>query len=117
MSRQINLAMPELSQLISEARARIIWGEESSSVRSFLVSNGISEIDADAKIKEFNAERNNEIRKRAIRQILIGSILLVGAAVFLYVCLKHPSPGLMLTSRYKGLAGVGLPDVMACGSW
>jgi hypothetical protein len=35
-------------QLIMEARARIIWGESSSSVRDFLISNGISDMDADA---------------------------------------------------------------------
>jgi hypothetical protein len=40
-------------KIISEARARIIWGESSSSVRYFLISNGISDSIADARLKEF----------------------------------------------------------------
>jgi hypothetical protein len=45
-------------KFISEARARIIWGEPSASVREFLVSNGVSGWVADAKLKEFELERN-----------------------------------------------------------
>jgi hypothetical protein len=71
-------------QLIVEARAKITWGEPSSSVRYFLISNGMSAADADAKLKELNAERNGEIRRRGIRNILIGGTLVVGAGILLY---------------------------------
>ena len=71
-------------QLIIEARAKITWGEASSSVRYFLTSNGMSAADADAKLKELNAERNGEIRRRGIRNILIGGTLVVGAGILLY---------------------------------
>jgi len=40
-------------KLILEARARIIWSESSFSVRGFLTSNRVSDMIADAKIKEF----------------------------------------------------------------
>ncbi len=53
------------NELIVEARARIIWGEESPSVRCFLTSNGMSA--ADAQLAAFNRERNAEIRKLGFR--------------------------------------------------
>ena len=74
----------EPNGILTEARARIIWGESSSSVRYFLTSNGISDTDADAKIKEFNAERNAEIRRLGIRDILIGVALIGTAGILLY---------------------------------
>ena len=69
----------ESDKVITDARARIIWGESSSSVRMFLLSNGISEAVADARIQEFVLERNREIRSVGIRSVLIG-VLLAGAA-------------------------------------
>jgi hypothetical protein len=38
--------------LIVEARARIVWGDEPASVRSFLTSNGMAAAEADAKITD-----------------------------------------------------------------
>jgi hypothetical protein len=40
-------------KIISEARARVIWGEPSPAVRDFLISNGVSVGVAAAKLKEF----------------------------------------------------------------
>jgi hypothetical protein len=62
-------------KLISEARARIIWGESASSVRDFLTSKGIPTVEAEAKIKEFSLERSREIRKIGLRNILIGAAI------------------------------------------
>ena len=70
--------------LIVEARAKIIWGEASSSVRYFLTSNGMSAADADAKIREFTLERNAEIRKLGIKNVLIGVALIGVAGIFFY---------------------------------
>ena len=66
-------------ELIVEARARIIWGDEPESVRSFLTSNGMSVTEANLKLKELTLERNAEIRKLGIRDVLIG-VALIGAA-------------------------------------
>jgi hypothetical protein len=74
--------------LFSEARARIIWGEPSSSVRDFLTSNGVSGDDADAKIEEFCAERNAEIRKIGIRNTLFGAAIAGAAGTTVYLCLR-----------------------------
>ena len=66
-------------QAITEARARIIWGESPASVRDFLVSSGIESVVADSKLEEFSLERNRELRRIGIRSILIG-VLVAGIA-------------------------------------
>jgi hypothetical protein len=71
-------------KIISEARARIIWGEPSSSVRNFLTSNGIPAADAEAKIKGFYLERGGEIRKIGVRNLLIGLVVMGIAPGILY---------------------------------
>ena len=72
-------------KLISEARARIIWGESSSSVRDFLISNGISDSIADTRLKEFGVERNKELRKIGLRNVLIGIVLTGAAGITIYL--------------------------------
>jgi hypothetical protein len=79
---------------IVEARARIMWGESSSSVHEFLTSNGISAGDADAKIKELLIERNAEIRRLGIRRILIGSVLIGAPGILLYALFAHSNVGI-----------------------
>jgi hypothetical protein len=59
-------------------------GDEPASVRYFLTSNDMSAADADAKIKEIILERNAEIRRLSIRDILIGVGLVGGAGIFFY---------------------------------
>ena len=84
--------------IITEARARIIWGEEPDSVRAFLISNGMPATDADAALKNFAHERNAEIRKIGIRDAVIGGALLAGAGIAYYYLSKssfmhNPSGG------------------------
>jgi hypothetical protein len=62
-------------KVISEARARIIWGEATPSVRGFLVSSGIEGTVADTKLEEFNLERNRELRRIGLRSFLIGAVV------------------------------------------
>jgi hypothetical protein len=93
-------------KLIIEARARIIWGEEVSSVRDFLISNGMSKMDADAKIKEFNLERNQEIRGIGLRNLLIGLALTGGAGLMIY---------LIATNRHSYRSGRGIVPFAVLG--
>ena len=83
----------ETSSILTEARARVIWGEASSSVRDYLISNGISETEAESIIQKYCAERNTEIRKIGIRNVVIGSVLMCGggAAVCLFLKLGYSS--------------------------
>jgi hypothetical protein len=69
---------------LSEARAKIIWGEPPAAVRDYLLQKGLSPAEADAKVREFVKERNAEIRLCAIQKILLGSALLIFAAVCAY---------------------------------
>ena len=68
-------------KIISEARAKVIWGEPSLTVRDFLISNGVPEVVAEAKLKEFQFERSRELRKIGFRNVLIGGILTGAAGV------------------------------------
>ncbi len=72
-------------ELFTQARARIIWGESSTAVRAFLMSNGIPVSEADSKLDEFVAERNAEVRQLGIRRICLGSLIVIGAASFFLV--------------------------------
>ena len=102
----------EPDKIITEARARIIWGESPLSVRSYLTANGVPAAEADAKIKEFNAERNAEIRKMGFRRVLLGAGLLVIAGIVLYVTIASydkQSHANYYSSRGRGGAfGMGL---------
>jgi len=102
-------------ELIVEARAKIIWGEEPVSVRNFLISNGMSAEDADAKIAEFTHERNAEIRGRGIKNILIGAALIVGGSILL--CYSHATANTPMGRVRSGKGLAGLVIVMLFGLW
>ena len=78
-------------KFITEARARIIWGEPTLFVRDFLISNGISDLVAHAKLKEFELERSKELRKIGLRNVLIGLVLASAAGFTLYLELPTAS--------------------------
>jgi hypothetical protein len=97
----------ESNPVLSEARGRIIWGEETESVRDYLISKGIEREKAVLKIAQFQAERNSAIRKTAIKKVALGGLLFGMAVILLLFCTTN--------SRFtwngraaKGLAGVGL---------
>jgi hypothetical protein len=72
-------------KVITEARARIIWGDSAASVCDYLVSNGISSSVADAKLAEFSLERNCELRRIGFRNLLVGIVLTGAASITLYL--------------------------------
>lgn len=92
-------------KIMTDARARIIWGESRQSVRDYLVSNGISDADADAKIQEFVIERNREIRSIGIRGVLVGVLLAGSAGGVLYWIGTWNLP--VGAARVYGLGGRG----------
>ena len=99
--------------LIAEARAKIIWGEISPSVHDFLTANGISDIDADAKIKELNAERNREIRKLGIKRTFFGAALVAGAGIFFYYSFEMVDLDEMEYFRAKAFVGTAIVVAIA----
>lgn len=92
-------------KLFVEARAKIFWGELSISARDFLTANGIAAVEADAKIKEFQHERNMEIRKLGLRSILIGSLVWVLAGFTLCIFAWPLNHGSMVLAN-RGIATI-----------
>ncbi len=90
-------------QLISEARAKIIWGEAAESVRDFLTSSGMPGPEADEQIKAFNQERYQEIRKMGVKNTLIGAVLTAVSGSLIYLLLATPEGHQWSTSSGKAL--------------
>jgi len=86
-----------------EARARITWGEEPSSVRAFLTSNGLSAVDADQKIQELVSERDKEVKKMGIREIYIGAAILLLILIFIWYTYELPPSRIYPYRREKSL--------------
>jgi hypothetical protein len=103
------------SQVITEARARIIWGEAPNSVRQFLISNSISSTDADSIIEGFILEKNAGLRRDGIREILSGTVLLgASGGVLLWILLVA---GLQDTIVLFGRGGIILACIGSYGAW
>jgi len=97
--------------LMTEARARITWGEPTSSVRGFLIANGISETEANARIAELDSERNREIRRIGIWDVGIGVALIGGAALLFWLWLRGAHHGVASATR----AGRGMGALVLMG--
>lgn len=69
--------------LLSDARARVIWGEPLEKVKMHLVAGGLATGQADFLVLEFEAERIADLRKIALRRTCLG----LGLAVASYVVL------------------------------
>jgi hypothetical protein len=102
--------------LMTEARARITWGEPTSSVRGFLIANGISETEANARIAELDSERTRDIRRIGIWDVGIGVALLGGAALLFWLWLRGAHHGMASSTRSS--KGVGMLILMGLyGIW
>ena len=82
---------PSPDQLMTEARARIIWGEPLADVRSFLVSNGVGQPVCDARLAEFMPERNQELKRIGLRNLLTGIVLFGLGGSALGIAIPHAS--------------------------
>jgi hypothetical protein len=60
----------------TEARAKILWGEESKQVASFLRSEGLSFEEANRMVESLVVERAATIRKEGLKKIFIGGGLM-----------------------------------------
>jgi hypothetical protein len=76
-------------ELFTQARAKIIWGVSAASVREYLLSHDIPAAEADTALEALIAERHAEIRKRGIREICLGALILLGAAACLLSLPEH----------------------------
>ncbi len=92
-------------EAITQARAKIIWGEPAADVRTFLIENGYSDKEADKAIAGFNSERNNEIRYKGIKQLLLGGLLVFVAGWLIYHRL-HEDPLILPHSTNRDRGGI-----------
>jgi hypothetical protein len=100
--------------ILDQARARLMWGEPIASVRDFLLSSGFSDIEADRKIEEFNAERNLDIRKTGVKKVIIGGILSAGA-IFYFISLFRSGH---MQTNYRSAKGAAVIAVAGFyGMW
>jgi hypothetical protein len=88
-----------------EAKARIIWGEPSLSVHDFLTTHGVPAAEADSKIREYQRERNTEIKKIGIRSILIGLLVASLTILAMYLVLWPLDRGSIAYAN-RGVAAV-----------
>ncbi|HSU57569.1 MAG TPA: hypothetical protein VLT36_26240 [Candidatus Dormibacteraeota bacterium] len=98
-------------KLMTDGRARIIWGDSPQSVREFLVSNGVSVYAAETKVREFELERNRELRRIGLRNILIGGVPAAAASIALYLSAPVASA---TSGTVRALAVVLLAGLYGC---
>jgi hypothetical protein len=67
-----------LKHLAIEARARLIWGTPKSEVEEWLSSQGLPPGQVQLIIESSWRERNAQIKRLAIRDILVGCLSLIG---------------------------------------
>ena len=110
---------PIKDPLLSDARARVIWGEPLEDVKKHLVAGGLATGQADSLVREFEAERIADLRKIALRRIYLG----LGFAVASYAVLwwLFNKSGLVLAPRglrrrVKGILFIGIAGGLF-GAW
>ena len=62
--------------VITEARAKVIWGESSEAVFSFLQTKGFGDKEAGELLGSLFAERCAEIRKEGLKRMAVGCAFL-----------------------------------------
>jgi|GEM_PF-1822690 len=73
----------EMSErLLTEAAARVTWGEPAETVVEFLTGNGMDYGEAARVVNQLVHERNAEVRARSMRRLGLGIAALLAAAIF-----------------------------------
>jgi len=82
-----------LESILTEARAKIFWGEEPKSVQGLLVASGVAnEAQAKALVGEYVRERNKSARAEGLKRIIIGGVMIAISGLLLwgYFLLRIP---------------------------
>lgn len=102
-----------MNKLSTEARCRIIWGDDPDSVRDYLRKEGISDKQAEEEIRSLLDERHSTIRENGIRELIISVVFLIllGLALYLLMLLVEEHPSNYYIRRtiapLMGVAGLG----------
>ena len=74
-----------IERLLSEASAKVIWGDPVDEVREWLEDRGVPSQRIDEVVAESLRERDIEFRKKGITELVIGAIVVVPPLVVLGV--------------------------------
>ena len=89
--------------ILTNARAKITWGDSAASVRDYLITHGVSAAEADAIIKQLVRERNADIRAIGVQRVFIGaSLLLISILLTWYLLASDQSVSHRSTYRISG---------------
>ena len=72
-------------RLLTEAAARVTWGEPAEVVMKFLTGNGMDHGEAILLVSQLIHERNAEVRARCRRRLKIGIAAILAVVVFFAV--------------------------------
>ena len=99
--------IPKISrdQVETEARAKILWGEEPITVLAYLRSNGLTQDEAVELMEAFQAERRATVRGNAVKKIAIGGTLILVPIGAYFVLMTGP---IMLIKSFALTVAVGL---------
>jgi hypothetical protein len=62
--------------LITEARAKVIWGESREAVFAYLQANGLGDLEAGRLLDSLFGERAAEIRREGFKRMAVGCALM-----------------------------------------
>ncbi|MGJ8652377.1 MAG: hypothetical protein ACSHX8_03805 [Opitutaceae bacterium] len=78
-----------MDKAITEARCKIIWGDEPESVKAFLQEKNLSNEQADGVVQTLLEERHSTVKKNGIRKLSKALILLIILGALLYLQLVN----------------------------
>lgn len=78
----LTLTDEQYERICTRAEARVVWGDPPEEVIGSMVQSGLEQAEAEALVGEWMKVRNNEVRVRGVRKIVIGSAMLAGAILF-----------------------------------
>ncbi len=107
-------------RLLTQATARVTWGDFPDEVQDFLVGEGLSASQARSLVRRLSQERNAEVRRRSGGKLLAGIAMLLAAGIYFYVEFKERT-GRQWWDRILGAAflWLGVSGIVAIwrGAW
>jgi hypothetical protein len=107
-------AQPDRNQVIQEARAKIIWGDEPETVVRYLQINGLGYDEAWDHVDAMLRERAASIRGCGIRKLLAGIPLLLVPAVAILIIPRVGIMSLTLLTILGVAVTIGLWGAWKC---
>jgi len=71
-----------IEKLLVDARARLVWGEHPDDVRNMLLDSGLEPQFVDNVMHTMQTKRGRSMRKRGMKDALLGAGIIVGTTVW-----------------------------------